>query len=491
MPIAARALPASPAGGPFAGQLARGAAAAFLVYGGSAGVSYFAQLAVARIVGPADYGMYAYVLAWVTVLAYFCALGFDVSLLRFVSAYRAQQAWGLMRGVTRYADRAVATTGIVVALAGAAVVLALGEVPGEFARTFLSGFALVPVLGLLWVRCSTARAFGGVVTALAPDRLVRDGLLLVFVVALGPGLGWHVDAARAMDATLLAGVVGLGLASLARRRLAPRNFVEATPRHDARTWMRVAAPLVVLGAVEAMMNRTGVVLLGWTGAVTEAGVYAVVFNVAFLATLPRTAANALYAPAISELFVRNDWAALQALMTRTAVWTFLGAAAIALPLMVLTGPILSWFGHDFSAGVTAARILLAGQVVASAAGSQLFIMTMTGRERAAAMILTATAAGNALLGVVLIPLLGLEGAAIAASVSLVAWNVAMAIFIRRTTALRPGLTRGARADRTRGPGAVMHCLARRSGKCTCSRRPALAGPGNLQTEPAFGTGSRA
>jgi O-antigen/teichoic acid export membrane protein len=439
MPIAARALPASPARGPFAGQLARGAAAAFLVYGGSAGVSYFAQLAVARIVGPASYGVYAYVLAWVTVLAYFCALGFDVSLLRFVSAYRAQQEWGLVRGVTRYADRVVAAAGIGVALAGVVVVLALGAVRGEFARTFLSGFALVPVLALLWIRCSAARAFGGVVTALAPDRLVRDGLLLVFVVALGPGLGWHIDAARAMDATVIAGAVGLALASVARRRLAPRHCVEAVPRGDSRIWIRTVAPLVVLGAVEALMNRTGVVLLGWIGAVTEAGIYAVAFNVAFLATLPRVAVNALFAPAISELFVSNDRVALQALMTRTAVWTFLGGVAIALPLLVLIGPVLSWFGHDFSAGVAAARILLVGQVVASAAGSQLHIMTMTGRERAAAAILTATAAGNALLGVVLIPLLGLEGAAVAASVSLIAWNVAMAMFIRRTIALRPGL----------------------------------------------------
>jgi O-antigen/teichoic acid export membrane protein len=347
-----------------------------------------------------------------------------------------------MRGVTRYADRAVAAVGIGVALVGATIVLTLSSVPGELARTFLSGFALVPVLALLWVRCSTARAFGGVVTALAPDRLVRDGLLLVLVVALGPGVGWHIDAARAMDATLLAGAAGLALASLARRRLAPRYFVEAAPRRDVQTWMRTAAPLVVLGAVEAMMNRTGVVLLGWTGAVTDAGIYAVVFNVAFLATLPRIAVNALFAPAISELFVRDDRVALQALVTRTAAWTFFGAVVIAAPLLVLTGPILSWFGHDFSAGVTAARILLAGQVVASAAGSQLHIMTMTGRERAAAAMLTATAAGNALLAAGLIPLLGLEGAAVAASISLVAWNVAMAMFIRRTFDLRPGLLVG-------------------------------------------------
>ena len=437
---AVRALPTNPeASGPFAGRLAGGAAAAFLVYGGSAGMSYCAQLAVARIIGPAGYGVYAYVLAWVMVLAYFCALGFDVSLLRFLPAYRARQAWGLMRGMIRYADRAVAATGIAVALVGAAAVLIVAEPASDLARTFMSGSLLVPILALLWVRCSAARAFGGVVSALAPDRLVRDGLLLCLAGIAGPGLGWRIGAAQAMDLTLVAAAVGLGLASLARRRLAPRNLADARPETDARSWMLAAGPLVAMGAAEAMMNRTGVVLLGWGGAVTEAGIFAVAFNVAFLAVLPRTAVNALYAPAISDLFVRNDHRGLQAMITRTAVWTFLGAAAIALPLLVLTGPLLSWFGHDFAAGITATRILLLGQVAAATGGSQVFVLTMTGRERAAAALLTASMAGNVLLGLGLIPLLGIDGAAIAASVSLVAWNVAMAVGIRRGLGLRPGV----------------------------------------------------
>ena len=120
--------------------------------------------------------------------------------------------------------------------------------------------------------------------------------------------------------------------------------------------MLAAGPLMVMGAAEAAMNRTGVVLLGWTGAVTEAGIYAVAFNVAFLAALPAWLSTRCTPPAISDLFARNDHQGLQAMMTRAAVWTFLGAAAIALPLLVLTGPLLSSFGHGFAGGVTATRI---------------------------------------------------------------------------------------------------------------------------------------
>jgi O-antigen/teichoic acid export membrane protein len=64
---------------------------------------------------------------------------------------------------------------------------------------------------------------------------------------------------------------------------------------------------------------------------------------------------------------------------------------------------------------------------------------MTGHERAAAAILMGSAVGNALLCAGLIPLLGLDGAAVAASVSLVAWNVGMAVFIWRRLGLRSGV----------------------------------------------------
>ena len=91
-------------GGP-AGKLARGTIAAFIVYAVGAGLTYGSQLVLARMIGADGYGVYAYVFAWMTVLAYISALGFDVSLLRFVPAYLAPQAFALLRGVIRLRAR--------------------------------------------------------------------------------------------------------------------------------------------------------------------------------------------------------------------------------------------------------------------------------------------------------------------------------------------------------------------------------------------------
>jgi O-antigen/teichoic acid export membrane protein len=181
------------------------------------------------------------------------------------------------------------------------------------------------------------------------------------------------------------------------------------------------------------------VLLGWFGATREAGIYSLVFNIAFLVVLPRTAINTLFAPTISSLFTRKDQMGLQALVTTAAAWTLCAAVCIALVLAVFAEPILTWFGKDFAAGAPALRILLAGQVIAASYGSQLYVMTMTEHERSAAALLIFSTGVNIAVGCFFIAILGLSGAAIATAITLVVWNVAMAHFISRHLRLAPGI----------------------------------------------------
>ncbi|THD45000.1 MAG: exopolysaccharide biosynthesis protein [Bradyrhizobium sp.] len=421
-------------------RVALGGITAFAIFIASAGVTACSQLLIARLVGADTYGVYTYVIAWMTILAYFSALGFDIALLRFLPAYQTKAAWSLARGVIQYAERRALAVGFLLILAGASIILIWSrQFTPELRNTFLIGFILVPAWALLWIRCSIVRAFGGVVLALAPDKIVRDGLLLVLVVLVSLGLGWHIDAPLIMMATLVGSTVALGLASVAMRRLSPGLVTHSPPEYTAAIWRHTAVPLMIIAAAEALLNRTGVVLLGWFGETKEAGIYSLVFNISFLVVLPRTAINTLFAPTISSLFTQNDRATLQALLTKSASWTLCAAGCIAITIAVLAEPILTWFGKDFADGVPALRILLVGQVIAASYGSQLHVMTMTEHERGAAALLILSAAVNVVASIVFIRILGLTGAAIATTIALIVWNVAMAFFISRHLRLLPGV----------------------------------------------------
>jgi O-antigen/teichoic acid export membrane protein len=419
-------------------RVARGSIVAFFVYSAGVGLTYCSQLIIARIVGIDTYGMYAYVFAWMVVLTYCSTLGFDIALLRFVPAYEAQGAWSLLQGVIQYAHRRVAFFGLSVVCVGSCVALIWASTP-ELRNTFLVGFMVVPVLALVRVRCSVVRAFGGVVSALAPDRAVRDGVLIALVSVATLGLGWRVDAPSVMLATLVSTTVALACTGVVMRRRRPVGLGDVMPTYDSPTWRQAAIPLVVLGATESLMNRTGVMLLGYIADTKSAGIYSLAFNIALVVTLPRIAVNTLFAPEISGLYARKEKAMLQLLVTRASSWTLGAGTFMALGLFLLAEPLLGWFGTGYESGVTALRILLVSQVIAAGAGSQLYVMTMTGHEQSAAVLLISSAILNATVSVILINWFGLTGAAISTGAVLIIWNAAMGLFLWQKLNLFPGV----------------------------------------------------
>ena len=108
------------------------------------------------------------------------------------------------RGVILYSERGTAGTAVGIVLIGVCGILALhGSMRPELAYTFLLGIAAVPFLALHLIGASVVRAFGGVVAALAPERVVRDSLLLAIMAVAFWGNFYRLDATLAMGATLL------------------------------------------------------------------------------------------------------------------------------------------------------------------------------------------------------------------------------------------------------------------------------------------------
>lgn len=431
-------------------RVALSSAIAFGVYLAGAGITYVSQLLVARLSGVETYGIYAYVLAWMTVLAYLAAAGFDVALLRFIPAYRVAGKWSLLRGIERYGVRAC------VCISAALIAIGLlfnwsqaATVSAELALTFSLGLLLVPALGLLWQVCSALRSYGAGTTAVAIDRLLREGIIIVIVVAATLWHGSGIEAPLVMLATLAGAAAGLVVGGLALRRLRPPELACVPAVYDREAWRTAALLLALITVVDVFMNRAGVLVLGWFGDIGGAGIFSLVFNIAFLIILPRTAINTLFAPMVSDLAARNEKERLQRLVTHATLLNIATSLPIGIGLLLLADQLLSWFGPDFARGADCMRILVIGQMVVSAFGSQLHVMAMTGREAVAAKILVASAVLSVATTLVLVPSLGLEGAALAAAAVAILCNIALAIAIRRQIGLLPGLVDAvlrARAD---------------------------------------------
>ncbi|MDB5658131.1 MAG: hypothetical protein JWS10_746 [Cypionkella sp.] len=412
---------------------------AFMVLVAGAALSFGVQLGTVRLIGAESFGIFAYVIAWVTMLAYISTLGLSTSLLRLLPTYRVQGDWARAHGVMRFAFRGGTIAGIgVAALAIAAERLVL-HAQGELARASLIGAIVVPLMTLRLIGASALRAFGAIIVSMLPERILRDSVAFVILAALVLGGLAPPDAVTAMAATLATAIITLIFIQRFLVSRKPTELISAAPRYAIRDWLRPAVSLTLIMLADTIMSRAGILIIGLRNDTLGAGIFAVAFSLAQLVALPRMALSSLFAPTVSTLYARKDMVALQRLMARSAALSLGLTMVVALPLIAGAPIFLPWFGPQFVIAEPVLIILIFGQLVAAAAGPQQHLLTMTGHERQGATLMAGAAAATMLGAALLVVPFGMTGVAVATTISMVGWNIAMAIFLSRHLQLRPGL----------------------------------------------------
>src|SRR5437870_10242213 len=114
-----------------------------------------------------------------------------------------------------------------------------------------------------------------------------------------------------------------------------------------------------------------------------------------------------------------------------------GPIPVLLLLLIAPGPVLQVFGSHFRSGTAAVRILLIGQAVNVAVGGVGFILIMVGRTGWDLVVYAASFFLDVGVAFLLAPHLGMKGAAIAQTVTLVVSNAARLYLVYRFVGIWP------------------------------------------------------
>ncbi|GAC1367588.1 MAG: hypothetical protein NVS3B25_08970 [Hymenobacter sp.] len=199
------------------------------------------------------------------------------------------------------------------------------------------------------------------------------------------------------------------------------------------------------GAFMLLSNISGTVLLnidsimvGTKLSLAAAGIYLIATNVSTALVLPFRALYKTAFSLIAEYWKEGDLAKMAEFYRRsTRINTLLGcylALGIGLNLNFIYGLI---HRPEYAVGTTAVLLLLAGRLVDGIAGVNGIIVATSPRYRFDLVFNISLAAAVVGLNWVLIPRLGLAGAATAYCLALVSINVARTWFVWRTYGLQP------------------------------------------------------
>jgi O-antigen/teichoic acid export membrane protein len=414
---------------------ARGALGTFVLTATFAGLSFVISIVLARLLGSNAYGAYAYAMAWVTFLITPALFGLDTLIVRQTAVYATQNSWPLARGILAWAGRTVFLVGstltVLVAL-GAWFVLQ--DAPRQNRDTFLLALILVPIMALARLRQAVLRGFREVVSGLWPETLVHPLLLLTFIGALHWWLGGRLNPQSAMGLNIVATIVAFSIGAWVLQAKLPAQM-QVAPQSETSLWKQSAWPLFTLSLLHVTYAQVDMLLLGALKGVEVAGIYAMAKWLSGVIGLVVTAVNAVLAPSAASLYTMGNIQGLQNTVTKSARALLFLSLPLTLFLMLFGTPVLKLAGAEFARGQMALVVLCIGQLVNAAMGSVGLLLMMTGHERDAAKGIGCGALANAVLSALLIPPFGLEGAAYAASLSLILWNVVLAVVVRRRLAI--------------------------------------------------------
>ena len=425
--------------GRLVGDLFSGALASAALKLSSSGASFLTSLLLARFLGASGYGTYAYAMACVGLLGT-PFLGLDSLLVRYVVTYESRSAWGSIRGVLRRTCLAILFSSLFLAFGSLAVAWLLARrFESQTLVVFCIALLSLPLAALTRWAQGAIRGFHRVVLGYVPEMVLRP---LLFGALISGGyvfLRSDFSAAWAVGFQVIAAAIALLWALCLLKRARPDAVRQAAAVYDARAWIRSALSLVLVSGIQGMNSRIPTIILGAVENPDAVGVYAAASQWAQQISFLLLATNMTLGPALARLYQSGDIKQVQSLVTRSArmAWGF--SLPVAGGLILWGDRFLSLFGADFVAGWAALVLLSVGELVNAGAGSVGLLLIMTGNERDVAVGIGISTALNLLLSLLLVPVAGIEGAAIASMSSLIGWNLLLAVFVHRRLGITSGI----------------------------------------------------
>ena len=381
-------------------------------------IMFFFRLLAARYLGADDYGLFSLVETIFGIIAVIAGLGLAQGIPRYIPYYKEKQELGLLKGYKRF----VFSTGLASSLLfGVALFLLADTIAGFFNVPESFGFLLqivavaIPLKTINGLLKKTFLAEKDVFYYKFSDKFVEQGLLLV-----GLGIVWWYELSLLyLVIVFTASFAASLLFNAAVYRIKFHKKTTATSTYEKKRWIYFSLPLLLTGMFGYLISWSDNLIIGIYLTPAELGIYAVAYSLAKALTFGSSALSAMFLPVVSELFAKKNYQGIQDVFKKTTSWVFGATLPAFLIILFYTEEILYLlFGAEYVTGSLALTILAIGMLINLATVFATSLLTMDEKTKPLFYVKILVTTINVLLNIALIPLIGIEGAAITSAISI-------------------------------------------------------------------------
>lgn len=390
---------------------------------------------LARLLSPAEMGMYFLTFSIVTVAALAARLGLDKTVVKLIAGSlgleRPAQARQALRPVFLLATFSAA-------IVGGVYWLLVGEWLAEdvFRSPLMAGVTgLTSVwIAILTFRILLAECFRG----FHDIRLATlfGGMTTAVLSAIAFGILWVVRGDASLHTGIAFSVAAAGTSVILavwllfkKVRLVPGKGGVAIPLksilHDS--W-----PFLISNLTAVAITQADLWIIGAFREEQDVAIYGAAARLVLLVNVSIMIANQVLPPIISELHVQGKKEQLERVLQGTATLTAIPAMIVLLALVGFGGPILALvFSGFYRAGASILLLLALARVVAVLVGSCEYVLMMTGHQRTMMAISMLTGTITVVGALAVVDAMGPLGVALVAAGAIIIQQLLMLFFAHK------------------------------------------------------------
>jgi O-antigen/teichoic acid export membrane protein len=376
-------------------------------------LGFIITVLLARYLGAGDLGLYRMALTIYGIAMFFATIGIPAAMIKYVAEFKEDR--------TKFNQ--IVSSGVITSLfLGIGFIALFYFSSGIFAGIFnMPGLSsLLKLLSPVFPFASVGGALLGMLNGLremktyAAATIIQSVLMVIITVAL---IYYGFGVAGVVIGVVLSSVGFCLFLIWTARKYFEITFSEYIP--TTKKMLKFGAQIFGANAINMINYQADIILIGFFLTATDVGYYAVAVGLSkFFWIIPQAIQTITY-PATSEYWSNNNHSALQTMIDKSIKYSTCILLPIGLGVGFFAKDIITLiFSEGFIYAVLPLQILLVGTIINGAMqrpiGSILYSIELPELNL---RIFASAAIANIILNLLLIPYLGIAGAAIATTIS--------------------------------------------------------------------------
>jgi O-antigen/teichoic acid export membrane protein len=406
-------------------------------------LGYLHRIVIARYFGSSEYGTYLLAIAILAWIGLFASFGLPEGVLRYLSIFRGKSELSKARLILKFSAKVLVVTGIIggVVLYFASDYIAINILDTPTLSIYLKLFSfIVPITLINNILLSSLRAFEKITWYSFLFNIFQSfsrlALLVVFIL-------FGLESKAIVYSYALTAAILLVFAYAAFRYLIAGQLVrEEVPKTAAKRVKRELVsyswPLMLFGAMGSFLYWADSVIIGYLLDASWVGIYNAAVPIAALMAFVPELFIQLFFPLISKYIARNNMELVKEVSKQIGKWIVVANLPVFIILFLFPGTAINvLFGPEYLVAENALRILAVGTLFSSFFIVSQNLLNAAGKSRVVMYNILAVLVFNIALNIILIPRLGINGAAIATASSMLLSSALLLIQTKRYLGLIP------------------------------------------------------